>query len=326
MKDQITKRQHVVNRKYLTKWEDVEKKVFCLDTNGHIFAANPTKLCVERYFYEIESINHMEKDFILTSIGEGGRDQLIANNNDCLNTNNVIDYMIKLKEKNYKESLLKLIDGVLFRALSKNIIDLNRDLFPQTFNQQYSDLMKEGVEQEESYFEGLGYPFFEMVNNHDYEKLDSCLPDFIEYICVQYYRTSTMKQKMVSIDPSKIDLKKIWSVFHLALAVKTADYLLGRQLTVIILENTSNLLFITGDQPVINIKAGVDGEETKDLEFYYPISPRLAIKIVPVKGSRKISYLIQEISSEEIHTFNMLMKQFSKCLYANNIGDLLPYK
>jgi hypothetical protein len=128
------------------------------------------------------------------------------------------------------------------------------------------------------------------------------------------------------IDKSKIDIKKIWSVFHLVLAVKVADNLLGRKLTVVILENKSSLHFITGDQPVVNTKASTDGTETKDLELYYPISPRLAIKIIPEKEPHKISFQKQEIFSEEIHELNLLIKKFSNCLYANTKEDFIRYE
>ncbi len=326
MKREITKRQHVVNRKYLSMWGDENENVFCLNDSGRIFSANPINLCVMSYFYRFEEINFLEKELILSMLGKGGREYLIANSNDCSTLKDVFNYMLELDNRNYPDPVLHLLDIVMFCALSKKIIDTSINVLPHSSVQLYENTIKEGVETIETFFESLGYPFLNKIYNHDYKNLQNDLPDFIEYICVQFTRTNTMKQKNSHLDNSKVDILKIWSVLHLVTAAKLADSLLGYKLTITIIENKSSTHFITGDQPVINMKASTDGTATEALEFYYPISPQLAIKILPENRPKKISFKVTGILPEEIHNLNFLIKSFSKCIYGNISDDLTPYQ
>ena len=45
------------------------------------------------------------------------------------------------------------------------------------------------------------------------------------------------------------------------------------------LNNKTNISFITGDQPVINIAERKKNDKIKKLIFYYPISPKIAILV-----------------------------------------------
>jgi hypothetical protein len=337
MNTKITKRQHVVNRKYLSNWENNTLQIFCLDSSGKIFMANSRRICVHNYFYKIAGLTNIEKEYILAIIGEGGREHLIANTNNCSTILELISYMNKLSTKDYPDQLLWIIDSLLFDALSKNFIDSNVNEIPKNFSIKYDNYLKEGVEQVETQFELLGYPFLEKIYKNDIENIDTEIPGFIEYICVQYYRTDALKKHASlifdEVIPSKFskyksqfNLDKIWSISHLSTAIKTINYLLGRRLDIYILKNLNDNKFITGDQPVVNVYGTNNCIEPKDLEFYYPISPTLALTLVNKKGICKRSIKVKEVSSEEVHYLNLLIKKFSNSIYANNREDVIRYQ
>jgi hypothetical protein len=77
--------------------------------------------------------------------------------------------------------------------------------------------------------------------------------------------------------------------------------------------------FITGDQPIINIHASYKPsfEPVKEMEFYYPITPKLAIFITP----KKLSNII--ISKDETIKYNneIRSKSYEQC-YAYSEGML----
>ena len=47
---------------------------------------------------------------------------------------------------------------------------------------------------------------------------------------------------------------------------------------IVFLKNDTSIPFIAGDQPVLNM---LDAKATDDVELYYPLSPRLAMKAYP---------------------------------------------
>ena len=56
----------------------------------------------------------------------------------------------------------------------------------------------------------------------------------------------------------------------------------------VLVENTTDVAFITGDQPIINLHG--DGEKSPTaLSWYYPISPRLALLLPEVDEEAVVS-------------------------------------
>lgn len=53
MSKNVTKGQHVVNRKYLTKWNNENNQLFCLFENNEIKEINAKNICVHNFFIKL---------------------------------------------------------------------------------------------------------------------------------------------------------------------------------------------------------------------------------------------------------------------------------
>jgi hypothetical protein len=74
------------------------------------------------------------------------------------------------------------------------------------------------------------------------------------------------------------DFSRIWNIMiHMfATNIGASLYIERHKRILQLLENKSSVPFITGDQPIINLKSK-NGQSPDQLSFYYPISPKLAI-------------------------------------------------
>ena len=99
-----------------------------------------------------------------------------------------------------------------------------------------------------------------------------------------------------------------------------ASLFVGRkEFDIVFEENGCDLGFITGDQPVVNLLGTGDGSETKELAFYYPLSPQLSCVLAP-KTYRLRS---GSISFDIVQELNALVAWESKqFLVANSDADL----
>lgn len=90
-----------------------------------------------------------------------------------------------------------------------------------------------------------------------------------------------------------------------------------------LLKNENNISFITGDQPVINLSG--DGVNIpKETILYYPITPKIAIKLFYNNNIYEKQILI---GKDEIKYYNNEIKTNSFCqIYSNNkelLNDLI---
>ncbi len=77
-----------------------------------------------------------------------------------------------------------------------------------------------------------------------------------------------------------------------------------------LLKNETEIPFITGDQPVINLNFS-------EMQLYYPISPKLALLFDKQEFENKI------VSTKEVSFFNMKIKEMSEKLLIANQKDVL---
>mgnify|MGYP000966756373 CR=1 FL=1 len=80
---------------------------------------------------------------------------------------------------------------------------------------------------------------------------------------------------------------------------------LDKNLKFVFVKNSTEDHFITSDQPVFNIlndKVNDMGEVT-EIEFYYPISPEIAIRL-HFDNSQVEKYVEESITSDKVEYFN----------------------
>jgi hypothetical protein len=78
-------------------------------------------------------------------------------------------------------------------------------------------------------------------------------------------------------------LSRVWNVLiHMFATNIGADLFRDRKRRkLILIHNRTNVRFITGDQPAINLK-GAQPHPPESLSIYYPISPQLALPMADV--------------------------------------------
>ncbi len=156
---------------------------------------------------------------------------------------------------------------------------------------------------------------------------DEAYASFARYVCVQYMRTNKRKEATLgNASPYKsINPDAIWNVLSHIFATNVAWTLFAerRDIKTVLLKNETPQAFITADQPVINAHAtGIQLRHfVHDLEFYYPLSPRLAMLIM--KDARYSASGTVTVSIEEVQRYNdQIALQSHTQIYASTRSDL----
>lgn len=102
---------------------------------------------------------------------------------------------------------------------------------------------------------------------------------FLDYLTKQHMRTRGIKERVAaSIKPvGDADMRRAWSMLSFMFAQNIGGnlYLERNRRRLVLLRNATDIPFITGDQPVINLQAM--SPQTTRLTIFYPLSPKLAL-------------------------------------------------
>ena len=249
-------RQHHVWQSYLEPWT-ADGKVFCL-LDGRICRPNTRNVAVERHFYKLHRLTETDLAFLKLFIIDTG----------------------PAHAKSLHEEFLGLL------------------LAPRAFVEQYRDMLKNSEEMEafleaqeinvlEDYHASIENSFAKTLEevrkgNISFYSNDAECIVFARYMATQFMRTKGIKVRMIEMFQQKmsVDISRVWDIASLMQAVNIGCSLfLGRKRQQLVLvRNITDVEFITGDQPVINLHGC--GDKTKaptSLCMYYPIGPRTAM-------------------------------------------------
>ncbi|MGO9613211.1 MAG: DUF4238 domain-containing protein [Dissulfurispiraceae bacterium] len=280
--------QHYVWRYYLKAWA-VDDQIFCL-RKGKIFKANLTGVAKERDFYRLKKLSSEEKKFIK-------------------------EVAIKhLPEESQKVSLdlIEQFTTVLNDGIEEDINNSHEDL--------HSRIESSAIDHINSIQKGeIG--FFNTIKGFE---------SFMYFLCVQSLRTKQMKSRVLTnvTPPPNVDMENIWNVLSLILATNlTRGFLLAKDsYQMVLLDNRSSVQLITGDQPVVNTYfTGNPKNPPEKLEFYYPISPTIAILVtedIRYKGIINLPLNSEEVSAYNGHIIGNALDQ----IYAFSEESLERYK
>ena len=158
----------------------------------------------------------------------------------------------------------------------------------------------------------------------DFIKDDEKAITFFHFISQQYCRTKSfrgaVREAAVEIFPGH-HFERLQNIVSYIGGVNIGGSLFAdrKQFEVIFLENRSELGFITGDQPVVNLMGNKDGGETTELAFYYPLSPGLSCLLAP-KAYKLQSVILPYSAVEEL---NDLIARDSKHFLVANSNESL---
>ena len=149
---------------------------------------------------------------------------------------------------------------------------------------------KNGIEEYHCIIESTAIESLKFLYQNDLSFLNDMQTkiNFCQYLGLQYTRTKRVREKVsIQMDHApkkfqeyegKFDPVKISNVMSLILSNTIGNWIYSNAKFSFI-ENTTEVDFITGDQPIFNLEAnGLNsGEVPEKFKLYYPLSPNLAI-------------------------------------------------
>jgi Protein of unknown function (DUF4238) len=288
--------QHHVWRKYLKAWA-VDGHLYRL-MDGAITRKGTKVIAVEPYFYKIGKLTEADIALIrLLLIDVKGVHPLTRENH---------------------EGFLKLVTmPALFEGMTPaldNLID--------TFRTNVLEDHHAGIE-------ASFLPLLRRALSKDisfYSDDQSCITLF-HFLASQHLRTKGVKEKTIEIlkRKSERDVSRIWGIMSCMFTtnVGMSLYLERKKRQLVLVENLTDVAFITGDQPIVNLHG--DGEKSPaTLSWYYPISPRLALLLPEVDEEPIV--LTTSLTSAQVSDLNARMVEAShRQVFAQSRSALEPY-
>jgi hypothetical protein len=277
-------RQHHVWQHYLEPWT-ADGKIFCL-INGKPCQPNTRNVAVERHFYKLQRLT--EKDLVLLKLF-------------------IIDTGPSHAKQLHEEFLALLLGPRVvveqYRHMLKNPEEMEAELETQEINV---------LEDYHASIENSFAKMLEAIRRGDisfYQNDAECIL-FARYMATQFMRTKGIKVRMIEMFQQKmgVDISRIWDIASLMQAVNIGCSLfLGRKRQQLVLvRNTTDVEFITSDQPVINLHGGSDRTNPPtNLCMYYPIGPRTAMIWGDI--NEEVSYATQTLTAADVSGLNRRM-------------------
>jgi hypothetical protein len=282
-----TRRQHHVWRSYLAAWS-TDQIIFCL-MDGRIFPSNVSGLGVETDFHKL---------LALTSADIQGIRWLLRKAHPT--------------SKRVQDNFLTAF-GFPGWLLSNPPPHLAGDA-------EYETLLRHQVinaeEDWHATLEGKMAPTIAALRRRDasvYADDKQCIP-FLHFLCLQSLRTKGVRDKVAAktSEVNGFSIARCWNILRhiFAVNVGVSLYLDRKKRPLWILENDTDIPFITGDQPVVNLFPSTRPDKPPELlALYYPLSPSTALIIDEVE--HRCGYTSGAISTEQARTLNCRIREAS---------------
>ena len=273
-------RQHYVWRYYLKPWSK-NNLIFCL-RKDRIFQSSLIKIAQEKYFYKTEELNKAEIDLIMKMIKSFPKENhslLVDTFHVYLATSNGPEYLQK--------NGIEIFHGIVERRAQKALDNLI-----------LGDMS---------------------ILNDEETKIDFC-----KFVARQYSRTKKIKTRISSTSNDiplpddyvgKCEVSKIMKVFSFLSSESIGNWIYSES-KITLLENTTNIKFITSDQPVFNLKSK-ENEVPNEMELFYPITPDKALLF---STRDDIDNKINE--SEIIEFNNEIVNQSHEIIFSKNRNEI----
>src|SRR4029077_3070909 len=275
------KLHHYVPRFYLKRWTENDL-VYCL-LNGEIFRTNIRNVAAENYFYRLKELTPNDTELI--------HELVIANS------------PVKLKE--LQERLLwtftlphRMKKQLQMSGNATPSILAGFDKLTAEMNEDLHTSIEEGFK-----------PFLDSMLSGDLRFYSNAatVPAFFSGIAAQYLRTNQIKRARATLPSDRLAVfERIVNILvHiLAISVGFSLYSDRTRYEVILLDNATDIPFITADQPVINIAANPKETKPPDkFELYYPLSPTKAMLLVKSDSSHLPGS--PSVTPTSVHLYNL---------------------
>jgi Protein of unknown function (DUF4238) len=275
-----TRRQHHVWRSYLEAWS-TDQIIFCL-RDGRIFPSNVNGVGVERDFHKLPALTSADIQGVRWLIGKGNQ-----------------------SATRVQENFLTAF-GFPGWLLSNPPPHLAGDA------EYEAQLRHQVINAEEDWHAGLEdrmVPVIAALRRRDasvYADDKGCIP-FLHFLCLQSLRTKGVRDRVAArtSEVNGFSIARCWNILRHIFAVNVGVglYLERKTRPLWMLENETDVPFITGDQPVVNLFPSPHPDKPPELlALYYPLSPSTALIIDEVE--HRCGYTNGTISVEQVRTLN----------------------
>lgn len=277
------KNQHYIWKHYLDAWAPSGKIACYRQRERKAFTPNTKNIASETYFYRVFDLTKPELaylDGVIQSRPEHVREtlrgfvemfQLVAN-----------------KTRRFLEQHGK--PDPVIRAQSQALLDQAE----RSLGEQYHVAVEQGA-----------IPLLASLRQGDasFWLNESDASVFSYFIATQYLRTARMRNAVVgAVAAVGIDISRIWPIeCHFWSTEIGATLFVNRhRYRAVILTNETDVLFITGDQPAINLHPA----SVPEFKLYYPVTPKTALLLTvdPGELNRSISRLEAERLNHSIYS------------------------
>ena len=280
----VTRRQHYVWRHYLEAWEQKKGIINCL-RDGEIFPANPKNVMVERDFYKLPRLTKADVE--------------------------IFEFFMQETSPKIKEVNLNLIKTLAFLTNANDLIQ-SQEGISRAVKSDFQTPIIEAEEKLQEQIESDALPILEELRQKQTNFLcnDKTAISFFDFIAHQYCRTKRIREsvgEILSTFPNR-DLSHLQNLLCHCFAnnIGASLFFDRNEFDIVFLDNTTDLGFITGDQPIVNLMGTRNGTPPEEIALYYPLAPDLASILLPRE------YKLCSMSIDMIKELNDLIMWESK--------------
>ena len=332
------KKQHYIWRKYLRKWIDSSDrskgKLYVLrkvlrGNQKRIEFCEPEKIGFEKFYYDVtgfrekdisilnQFLSHMQmKELVKLGIepkvfSEAAvkRDfiekQIMCSYEDIDNKWNFLEKLSNGDFSFYKDSKRQNILDELEKVMINSILYQEDEFSENDILNMVSEFFQEDSDE----------------NDLKYE--------FNRFFCMQYFRSPRIHNNIAT---NIEELKKEWDElkdldtnFYLNMVAvyfaerMALDITQNFRASILLFENKTDVPFITGDTPIINM-AGT--EMDNNTIFHYPISPRIAIQLILVPKFSNMAEVNHNVHMPLEQEFVDIVKKCNQRLADNCVNEI----
>lgn len=276
------KNQHYVWKHYLDAWAPSGKIACYRQRERKAFTPNTKNIASETYFYRVFDLTEAELAYL----------------NGVINS----------RPERVRETLRGFVDMFQLVAQMRRLLERHGKPDP-AIKAQYQALLDQAErsmgEQYHVAIEQRAIPLLDRLRNGDasFWLNERDASSFSYFIATQYLRTARMRNAVVgTVAVAGIDISRVWPIeCHFWSTEIGATLFLNRdRYRAVILTNRTDVSFITGDQPAINLHAA----NIPEFRLYYPVTPETALLLTvdPDEVNRSISHLESERLNHSIYS------------------------
>ena len=333
MNKQITKRQHYVPRKYLRKWANSD--LICMKREKEdCITVNIMNVAQERFFYRLPVLRFVELKFAIEYLEE--HPDCLFDNLELYVSSVILGPILYSYEKGEYNEFDQVVDYLTQRNILTNadfvrhLKELKLVVLPSETleqNEDFKEIEQDTIMTEERIncdVENSVWPYPECAYSNDlsfFETQDG-FEKMTLYLIHQLFRTPKFlelsKDTKLKSAFGEDGCKRILKALRLPLVSCIHSHIVSWQkdFNLYLMDNSTNLEFITGDQPVVNLDSA---RPVTDFDIFFPISPTKALFFCKKTRFDTIYSWTQELTRERVNSLNIKICESSfKQIYASN--------